>query len=276
MLISVIIELNILPHIEQIKILSWSISILSKVSSALGLSLAIGFFTEKIKISKNSIKNMTNEDKQELIQQIITDENDLSKYKQKNILDIFNYNSSIKLNVKYSVSVFVDEKSGCVCAETLQSYVIQQGKEKKITNSIYFDNEKSNIQYFKFSNPNDTNDFEKVEQIHVEKCQAFGENFEYNNYCYVPKKYLAMDNICVESKYTFYGKEHWISYGVMLQNPTNGIDFELTAKDGLTVKEVMIFEDTNLYSEIKEANKVHISSTQWLSNYSGFTIIIGK
>lgn len=80
----------------------------------------------------------------------------------------------------------------------------------------------------------------------------------------------------IEKESVFIGEDHWISYAILFIRPITTLHFSLTTDDDLSIKEVTIIGNENLYSKHQEEHKVELSCNKWLSNHNGFLIIIGK
>lgn len=283
MFLNVYLELGVLTEdfIKNHKSISYLISAISKISSSIGLALIIGYFTAKIKISEKLGENITKEQKAKIIKELVVDDSKLNDYKIKQIDSIFNLESRFRSNTTYTVNIHLGKdknQNEVVVAETHAEYVEYNANGFKKINT-YFDSENSYVDCIKISDPENINkSFEyKNSQIHKTKSKAFSNDLEFQNYCNVNPKLRKLNSIRVESKYVFFGQDHWISYGLIFQCPTQGVSISITLQDGLSIKECSFFDDTNSYSKTQDdAQHLLITSNHWLTNHSGFLLVVSK
>lgn len=277
-LLGVIFKLNISPYIEN-AFFKLVLEIISNIISSVGTALIIGYITSLVKISENIKDQLSKKGKQKVIMEILDLPDEMSKYKRDKVKSLMNMESEYRTNTVYNAEAFLEH--GVVSVKTTMSYTEHnRNKNNKDGDKIFvrFDYDTSKINYIKISNPDNSNDsvLFTPDKIVYNQKEAHGDGLIYEGYCKIPKKYQDMPTLNIEKQYTFIGEDHWVSYGIILSHLTNGINFNLNYSKELTIKEVTIFGEENLYSKKQTSTYVNIKSTNWLPQYGGFLIIIGK
>lgn len=105
----------------------------------------------------------------------------------------------------------------------------------------------------------------------------------YMNTVEIPSQLKGEDVLTVKSVVEEYGYDHWAFLSWMSLYPTDNITYKIICKDGLIIKEHMIFDDQRgLYSTYAEKNdndqitEYTISCDEWTDPYTGFALVIGK
>lgn len=284
MIVNIYCELGLLQDdsITKRKAILYAVTGMSKIASSIGLALIVGFFTAKIKINEKLNDNVSIHKKSEIINELMVNGDQLDEFKKTQANNILNLKCRFRTNVNYHVNISIkkdENQHEYVVAETIMEYIEHNSKEDFERISTYFDDEKSYVEYIKVSDPKNINEsFEyKNEHIHTNRVNAYSNDLQYESYCNINKKLRKLDNIHVEKKYVFIGQDHWITYGLIFQCPTNGVNVSITAENGLKIKESTFFDDTISYSKTQtSSNHMMITSNQWLTNHSGFLIVISK
>lgn len=261
-------------------VLQYFFNIASGVFSSLGVAIIVSLITTYIKNALDYGQFSTKNEKLKQVKTLITSNENtpLDLYKQKFVENIFNLNSKYRDNVVYEAKFFLENDQ--VCAKTKMSYIenrsLNDAKFNEI--SVSFDTESSTVNYYKITNPNNVNNSVTIQKegIKHKTSKAHGDSLIYIDYCKIPTEYQKLSAIMVEKEYTFIGQDHWISYAIFFKQPLTSLHFSLEVEDGLSIKEVTIIGNENLYSKNQTTNKVTLSCNNWLSHHNGFLIIISK
>lgn len=86
---------------------------------------------------------------------------------------------------------------------------------------------------------------------------------------YFSYPYLTLYRIIEEE-----GNDHWTNFHWTSLTLCDGIKFKVFCRDNITIKDYLIFDDKKHYDVIinEKHNILTIISTNWLDNYTGFTI----
>lgn len=278
LLIGMLLKLNVLPlnTFKDIPILEIVFTAFVEGIIALGSGLIVAFFSTKIKISDKISEMLRKSGKEKIIDELLPTKGKLSNYLHLKIKHFLSFDEEYRTNTVYKVNAMIQDDK--VIVETILTYTMYFDSKKSPIVKMCFDTESSVAEYIKFSNPDNSNDNITIEKekLSFKKTGAHGDGLIYEYSCLIPKKYRKCEYINIEKKYTFSGEDHWINFGIIFQHLTQGLDFSLTLSDELKINEITIFEDQNIFSKKQTDNLLSITTTQWLSRYGGFSVLIAK
>lgn len=308
-LISVILEDSIAPLANNITILKSIIIILSKCLSAVGVALAISYITNRFQNNEednqkrldiahkiyeqefhpkitnslndfinnpNTISLLNDDTKKNLMTKLIsTEDHTLNIFKEKHIYDLFGNDNSYRSNGSFTAQAYLKNKD--VYLESTIKYKLHI--DKLSVETISYNDSKTIVEYIKFINPNNVNDYKtiKKEDLKSQAMKAYGNSLEFKIDIHIPEEYKNFNELIVERKMIFIGDDHWINIGWLNYLPTHGFSVSIRTRNNLIVKEWIFFETNNLYSVAISEDKTDFdaSTDQWVEKNSGFDIIIG-
>ncbi len=230
----------------------------------------------------NTIKSMNAESREQLAITSITQDNIFDDYKTKVIHQITSEFKEYRMSGYIVGEAYIED--GRVFLDVLISY-----KKCKIPpydfepEQTFVDkNETSYIEYIKFSDPNDSGNYDNIppksgnKSLDKEQTPAFGSSFEYVNTEKVSNKFKDLNEVFVEKKIKFKGFNHWIDFGWMNACPTLGFSVSITCKDNLRIKEYVIIDASNIYAipPSEKNDNFNMSTTQWIASNTGFVLTI--
>ena len=269
------INQSVLPTINIIWLQTIA-NIVANIISSVSIGLIVGYINAKIKIPEKISDQLSKKGMENLIYELISRDNILTKYKKDNLRKLVNIESEYRTNTVYNAEVYMLDNK--VVAETTMSYTVHYLSKDRPNIEMRFDQKSSSVEYIKIINPENSNDFEQIDlsKGNFAESKAHGTGLMYHKSCKIPKKFKKYKTLKIEKKFKFIGNDHWINYGIILEHITEGINFNLTLSSDLSIKETTIFENANLYSKLATDNSININSTKTLSPYSGFLITISK
>ena len=253
-----------------------SINIFSNIISSVSIGLIVGYINAKIKIPEKISDQLSKKGMENLIYELISHDNVLTKYKKDNLHKLMDIGLEYRTNTIYNAEAYISGNK--VVVETTMSYTVHFLSKNKPKIEVRFDTKDSSVEYIKIINPENSNDYEQInlEQGEFGEHKAHGTGLIYNKSCDIPKRFKKYNTLKIEKKFKFTGEDHWINYGIILEHITEGISFNLTLSPDLSIKETTIFENADLYSKRNTSKGININSTKVLSQYSGFLITISK
>lgn len=278
LLIGMLLKLNVLPleSIKSIPIVEIICTVFVEGLIAFGSGLIVAYFGTIIKVSDKISEMLSKSGKEKIINETIGFEEQLSDYKQKRIKDIISLNEEYRTNTVYHAFAYV--KDNQVVVETILSYTVYLPEKEIEPIKVRFDTDTSVVNYIKITNPQNSNDSITFEEKDLSYTQtgAHGDGLIYEWSCDIPKRFKKCKCVNIEKKYTIYGEDHWVNYGIIFQHITEGLSFMLTLSQGLTIKETTICEKPNVFSVKYTPKGIIFRAEQYLSRYGGFSIIITK
>ena len=101
---------------------------------------------------------------------------------------------------------------------------------------------------------------------------------EHKKYVYdIPDELQKYPYLTLENEILEFGYDHWINFQWMSLTPYDGFSFSLKCEDDLIIKQHTIFDDNDAYnvSNSIDHKTMSILSTEWLNEYTGFSIVVG-
>lgn len=222
-----------------------------------------------------TISQLSTEAKLTLINNCITQKNDIDQYNKQVITSIFYDDRGYRRDASCVGKAYV--KEGIVYLDVTLQYKQVRLKDEFEPELTYTDSEDNKILYIKFSNPNNSNDSETItaEQLEINQTPAHGTHLECVNQLPVPAKFADLTEILVQKMITFKGFNHWINFGWLHLYATQGFTFSISCFDDLIIKESMIFDDSKTYliSPTSE-DMFNASTTQWVAPNTGMFVTI--
>lgn len=290
-------------------------TIATKMASAIGVSLVVGYFTTKFQkedfvkeeyvkdvqeiynaqispliedslsmfiTNPNTMRMLNKESKEKLIVNALKINDGLNAYKEEAVHQIMDF-TEYRRNGNIVADAYI--KDGIVYVDATISYTKCTTEEKLSDEPTFVDDKKTTeLIYIKFINPNDSSKYKILSQedekelLELNPSPAFGSSFEYVNYSGIPNEFKNMTKVNVEKQIRFKGLKHWINFGWLFNLPTQGFNFSITCRNGLIIKENIIIDSSNTYNIPSNGknDKFNLSTTQWVSANTGFVITIGK
>lgn len=303
-LISIIFDMRLLDELKE-GLLKFLLALGSKCVSAVGVSLVVGFITSKIQssekiiskqneidsyrsilreeiISKNFILHLSQDDKNDIVRKCILKDDVSSEmkeyvlFKSNHLKDIAD--CTIRSNIDYMTQVSMCDN--LVKATTEMSYRIYPNNGKYSPIKHCFDKSTGKIISMKIIN-------EKGVQTKIKSSllmtkadkQHCGNEVVYTNSVDIPP-FLANEKfLTVKIKVEEYGNDHWIHLCWMSLYPTDTISYKIICKDGLIIKNHMVFDQPNdlyLVELSDDLTQFTISCEKWTDPYTGFSLIVSK
>ena len=90
----------------------------------------------------------------------------------------------------------------------------------------------------------------------------------------IPNEYYVHPYLTIYRIIEEEGNDHWINFHWTSLTVCDGIKFKMFCRDDITIKDCLIFDNKKFYDVImnEENNILTIISTNWLDQYTGFTI----
>lgn len=261
----------------------WSVLALTTVSkllSAVGTALIIGFITNYIKVKyiddyKTLSEFQVFEHVKKIVSRFSKDKEHLIGYKEKSISKILRDYPNCRTNVRYNVDAYIE--NGKVFTRTFIIY--DEHKNDRFDRiSNFSDDAHIDVKSIKISSLDNSNTSEELCSIKENEHKAFCRAKKFEKYADIPSSFQMMDSIHVEKEIIIAGEDHWQSYAAIFLTPSRGVSFALSTRDGLEIKDVIIFGDDGSFSMTinEHKNNVLINSSSWVSANNGFFILIAK
>lgn len=316
-LLSTILEVTYVPTIDRtVNDLKYNCYLIAtKVFSAIGISLFVGFLTslvrktneqkeEYMKIAKgiyisdvapliekslenlicnpSTVTSLNDDAKLKLIQNCLHKNNQMDEYKFIKINNLSNDKLGFRSGAMFTGKAYIGE--GIVKLSFTIKYKLHKGSSTFEPEYTYCSEESSTMESIKFTNPNNSNDFVEINKNSLTrtKSAAHGTTLEYVVCTEIPEKFNSLDEIMIEKKVVFKGKKHWIVCAWTNLLPTQGFNMSISCQDDLFVKEANIFDASDIYTinpsnlEKTPSTTYNASTTRWVGPHTGFAITIGK
>ena len=257
-----------------------ALTILSKFTSAIGIALIISYITSYINSKYiDGYKALSDQQAFEHTKAIVSrfsrDKEYLMEYKNASVLKVLNNYPNCRTDVRYSVEAFVTDNK--VHTRTFLSYnEYKTDGFYRISN--YSDDQGIQVKNIKVSAIDNTNASQGLDNVKEEEHKAFSQSKKYEKYVDIPPNFQKMDAIHVEKELVITGEDHWQSYAAIFLTPSRGVSFSLNARDGLKIKDVIIFGDDGSFSITlnEQRNTVNITSSSWIAADNGIFVLIAK
>lgn len=304
-LVSIIADTTFISSMQDKSLWKIVCSILSKVLSAVGVSLVVGFITgrihneevkhskqedldsfksavEDIIISKSFLESLPDSQKKGIVKECLlgeTKEHQMVRYIDHKIDCLQGLNTTqVRSNIDYITTISICENR--VKARTEMSYRIYRnnGSYSAIRHNFSDKNGKIISMAFTPSHGKQFNVPKKYLETKEER-QYHGNEVIYTNKVYVPEKLLNEESLTVSITVEEYGNDHWIHLTWMSLYPTDIISYKVICKDGLIIKEHSLFDEReNLYLVKLSEDKTNISikCDKWTDPYTGFSLVVSK
>lgn len=240
----------------------------------------------KIIISKDFLRNLSDENKKEAMRLILRPTQDQEKtyssvnsyfteYAERSLnICKTNFKSSLTL----VIDAFVDPSLQKIAMEHRISYRVHKGSSKYEPLVTGFEDEDSKIISTDIMVSGEPvvkvteEDHEKTKQVEESGFEWY--LFKYN----IPEAFQTAEHISLNSTLIEYGEDHWQLFFYKTIVPSDGINVSLKCKDGLKVKDYMVFDIDKNYSITKHSNDsgIDIYCNQWLEPGAGFAILVAK
>lgn len=257
----------------------WTIEILSKLFSSVGLALIVSFITANIKKNEEVMKILSKTNKKEVATELAKQDNEMDEYKSLLIDEIFELPLRFRTNVNVNMTAYLDKKCGQVKVEVLMDF-IEYGQNKEKTLLTCFDNGRDYVEYYNVIDTDNANNSEKITSISSRKLKAHGSSFNYEYYVEIPSEFINKKMLKVEKKYCIIGYDHWINTGIIFALPAKNVNITLNLKDGLIIRQDTIIAKENVFSRnyYPEVNpsSYKLSTNGWISHLDGVIFVIAK
>lgn len=317
-LASVLLELNLAPCFQDntqayYGIIYMAIVILGKICSAVGISFVVNWYLKKQQKSdfakeenKKIIKELVESDicpsinsalsrfvsdpttiscleadaKAALISGVVMKNDGLDEYRIKQLKSITSDWSVFRINGSYSGEAYKED--GIVFFSAVIKYQLKFNcGVADYIEKTFVSEDTAEVSYVKFSNPDNPNENCIIPQRDLSKKRttANGTSFEFLYETKVPTEFEHLNLINVEKKMVFKGSDHWVNSGWLNSLPTQCFNISINCKDGLIIKEKMIFDSTDTYflsTEEACVDRFIAYTYQWANPFTGFVVTIGE
>lgn len=240
----------------------------------------VSLLLSDIVVSKTFLSRLEDSGKREAMGLILRPtENQIAQYSriddyfEKRILDSMGmWDTNFKTNTVINVRIIMNQEKGIVETVGTMTYRIYKVKDKYLDILTTFERKGSKI--------SDTTIYFPGGSFPVKTPESFEENTagtQYTTFKFqVPESLYKYPYLTIERKVYEPGFDHWTNFHWTSLTPYDGLVFNLTCEDTLTIKDHIIFDDKKLYN-VKindERTQMHIVSTDWLEANTGFTVTI--
>lgn len=309
MILNIFFDLSWIPEIDDgtNESLRWVLTIISKMSSSIGLALILGNLTklfnkkdedernhkkeeeqksliqdlfnriEDTIVSKVFLQSLSDEEKKKIIASLLSPKNDsLNKHsnikeyfntKSNNYLNFFNINFRSHMNI--DVSVYQDSQDKFFYAKFKIKYRIYKINNKYEPVAVHFDKE-----FKELNTIIKDNNGKKLKPISFNELIKKGETYFYN----IPNEYNEYNFLSIELTVTEKGHKHWITVHWQSLTPIDGLNLSINCCNGI-VKEYKIFDNNENYSKPNLENErtlFTIESSKWLDPYTGLSVLVAN
>lgn len=285
------------------ELLKWPIEIASDLFSTIGIALFIGAifdmaknssaFVEMISkilsnivISKTFLKTLSNEDKRQSLEIILKPSgNQLQQYS--NIENYFQkkvdettamFDTNFKTNLNIKVDVYRNNDKNCIESKSVLSYRIYKINNKFRPIETWLEMPDSEITATKIYYGDKIRSINKDDMKPINKEDSLSNTPYVKTYIEIPDEMHTAPYLTIQYEIIERGQDHWTNYHWSSLTPYDGINFTLSCKDNLMIKEHFLFDNANNYNvDISEhKDEISILSTIWLNQHSGFTITVAN
>lgn len=294
--------------IETTKILEILVSIASIMFSSLGVGLIIGFFVDMVRgskeyidfidkrlyqtiIKKDFLKQLSDQSNTNMIMSLIEtkdnyfiDNKNAHKYLENKINNLYSISKlSFRTNFTYNADIFFDKTKNKVCQKTTIRYRLHKTDGKFAPIKTCFDKLDSYIEKIEVSCGEGKN---KKYRKYDKKQSPFklsdvndamlGYN-EYINIREIDDIFQNESSITITKTIVEYGYDHWLNCAWISLNPTFDFSVNIKCRDNLKIKEYILFDDSNLFTNIEsDESSFCLTSDTWLDSYTGFSLTISN
>lgn len=277
------------------------ISLICNLLSTVGIALFVGAifdlaknsqeFVESISkilsnivISKSFLNTLGESDKRQALELILQPSGDqlqqysnINYYFQKKIDEsVAMFDTNFKSHLSLNVTVYKENDK--VYARSKLQYRIYKINNEYQPIQTWFEEEGSKFLSTKIicnSKIFEIKDGDQITADTGENCTQIPYKKTYFN---IPKEYQDSPYVTVQYDIIEPGYDHWINYTWTSLTPYDGLNFSLSCKDNLVVKQHRLFDNGNGYTvDIDENRKgIRVLSTEWLNSFTGLSIIVGE
>lgn len=312
MILNIYLDLSWIPEIDITKeSLRWALTVISKMSSSVGLALILGNLTklfnkkdeEEIKEQRKAEKQNIKKEQDEYVKNFTKDIqnmimskdflNSLSIEEKKSIIANLLTPNNNSLNKYSNIKEYLDIKSD----KYLNFFNINFRSHMQITVEVYQKEDgyfyaKFLIDYriYKINNKYEPikiyteKEHSKLKTTikdnggkHLRQLEVDDLTLDNGKYIYIiPEEYEKYNFLRIERTITEKGNRHWISVNWRSLTPIDGITFKVNCHHGI-IKEYQIFDNENFYENPdlgSDRKYISIKSSQWLDPYTGISVLV--
>ncbi len=280
---------------------SFVVSVLCNTLSTIGIALLIGAifdlaknsqeFIESISkilsnivVSKEFLNTLSENDKRQALELILQPSGDqlqqysnINHYFQKKIDEsVAIFDTNFKSHLSLDVTAYRED--GKVKARSKLQYRIYKINNEYQPIQTWFEEEGSEFLSTKIICNSKIFEIKQDDQSEMDSEENRTKITYQKSFFEIPKEYQDSPYVTVQYDIVEPGFDHWMNYTWTSLTPYDGLNFSLTCKDGLTVKQHRLFDNGNGYTvDIDEDKKgIRILSTEWLNSFTGLSIIVGE
>lgn len=284
-------------------LLLWPFNIFSDLLSTIGIALFIGAifdmaknssaFVEMISkilsnivISKTFLNTLSKEDKRQSLEIILKPSgNQLQQYS--NIESYFQkkvdettamFDTNFKTNLNINVDIYINNEKNCLESKSVLSYRIYKINNKFLPIETWLEMPDSEIVSTKIYYGEKVKIINKDDMKPIPQEDSLSNTSYVKTYVEVPDEMHGAPYLTIQYEIIERGQDHWTNYHWSSLTPYDGINFFLSCKDNITIKEHFIFDNAKNYNVYlsEEKDEIRIISTIWLNQHSGFSITASK
>lgn len=247
---------------------------------------SVSSILSNIVVSKSFLNTLNESDKRQALELILQPSGDqlqqysnINYYFQKKIDEaVAIFDTNFKSHLSLEVIVFKDKEKAAVCAESHLQYRIYKINNEFQPIHTWFEQPGSAFVSAKIICNSKTIEIDPSQNKALKDDSENHTQIPYEKTFFeIPKEYQNAPYVTVQYNILEPGFDHWMNYTWTSLTPYDGLNFSLTCKDNLTIRQHCLFDKNSAYNVSISDDKTHISilSTEWLNSYTGLSIIVG-
>lgn len=274
------------------------ISVFTNMLNTVGIALCIGAIfdfaknskdflsfvsdiLEKIVVSQEFLSIMDEKDKRRVLEQVlrpsgvqIEECSSIELFYKKSIDSMMNlYAKNFKTNLIITIEIM--KENDVVVARGELTHRIYKVNNSYLPIYTTFEHEDSKIVNSYILTPGQKKVEMKSENINTENYDGKkNDGIALKYITEIPESYKNEDYLTICREIYEKGNDHWINFHWTALTACDGIYFKVFCRDGISVKDHLVFDDKKLYDITMNDShtEMTIISNSWLDPYTGFTL----
>lgn len=260
------------------------------VASIFSYSLELPSFINKIKsiiekviIGKDFLSDMSNENKREVLSNIIKpNQKQLDSYS--NIESYYNYfihdimsvaKKNVRSNYRIFINVYEDKRKKRIYSDGVYSYRLfpsEDGYNPIILGFIISD-EDSKLKSIIINSPDG-----KTKDIEIDKLKPTEVSGTSQYEVDIQEFGNGHGHLDIELRMIEYGHDHWLNVNFKALQPTDGFQLNVYCHDKIRIQENIVFEATDIFNSkiTSDKKELNVSCYQWVNEGTGLSCIVSK
>lgn len=238
---------------------------------------------EKVVIGKDFLADMTNENKKEVLSNIIKpNQKQLDSYS--NIESYYNYfihdimsvaEKNVRSNYRIFINVYEDKRKKRIYSDGVYSYRLfpsENGYNPIILGFVIADKD-SKIKSIIINSPDG-----KTKDVDIEKLIPKEENGITEYEVDIQEFGNGHGHLDIELRMIEYGHDHWLNVNFKALQPTDGFQLNVYCHNKVRIQENIVFEASDIFNSVisEDRRELNVSCYQWVNEGTGLSCIVSK